>query len=259
VYLATGWLAGAPLAARWVAAASASVAPWTRLPAVAWPALPFLLQAAVALVLLDLGNYLVHWALHRWDVLWALHEAHHSSRELDWMATFRSHLLEQLLRRVLAPLGLVVLGVPAPAVGVAAAVFVAWAMLNHANVRLPFSGLESVLVTPRLHRLHHVPATTERNLGTVLTVWDRLRGTLVATEPAADAELGLPVGRDVYPQDWARQLVAPWRRRRPAASRTAWRVPAPTVSASSGDTPGSSRSPSSRASSVRRATSSSGR
>src|SRR5262249_28385782 len=126
-------------------------------------------------------------------------------------------------------------------------------------VRLPFAGLETVLVTPRLHRLHHVPATTERNLGTVLTVWDRLRGTLVVAEPAADAALGLPVGRDDYPQDWAGQLVAPWRRRRAAASRMAWRVPARTVSASSGGTPGSSRSPSSRESSARSATSSSAR
>jgi len=243
VYLVTGYVATAPLAAWYVAAASGWLAARTGLAAAVWPAVPFAAQALLALVAIDLGNYGAHWALHRSDVLWEFHKAHHSSRHLDWMATFRSHAIEQLLRRLVAPLLLVAAGVPAPAVAAAAAVFFAWAMLNHANVRLPLGWVEAVLVTPRLHRVHHVPATTERNLGTVFTWWDRLRGTLVAADPAPAAELGLPVERDTYPQDWAGQLVAPWRRRSPrrrsaASSGATWRSPAPTGSASSGSTPG---------------------
>ena len=249
VYLLTGFVAGAPLAAWYVAATSGWLAGRTGIPQVVWPAVPFAAQALVALVAIDLGNYAAHWALHRWDVLWAFHEAHHSSRHLDWMATFRSHAVEQVVRRLVAPLLLVAAGVPGPAVGVAAAIFFAWAMLNHANVRLPLGWVEPVLVTPRLHRVHHVRATTERNLGTVFTWWDRLRGTLVLGDPPPAAELGLPVGQDAYPRDWPGQLAAPWRRLRhaaegrsprprPAASSPTWRDPAPIGSASSGSTPG---------------------
>ena len=65
-------------------------------------------------------------------------------------------------------------------------------------------------MTPGFHRVHHVPRTAERNLGTVLTVWDALRGTLVRAQPAADVELGVPLETSSYPQDWLRQLVEPY-------------------------------------------------
>lgn len=117
---------------------------------------------------------------------------------------------EQLLRRALATLVLIAAGVPFPAVGIAAAIFFAWATFNHANLRLPLGRLECVLMTPRLHRVHHVSATTERNLGTVLTCWDRLRGSFLRADPPPDATFGLPRERRTYPQDWARQFVAPW-------------------------------------------------
>jgi sterol desaturase/sphingolipid hydroxylase (fatty acid hydroxylase superfamily) len=51
----------------------------------------------------------------------------------------------------------------------------------------------------------------ERNLGTVFTCWDRLRGTFVIADPPPEVRFGLPVERETYPQDWPRQLVAPWR------------------------------------------------
>ena len=137
---------------------------------------------------------------------------HHSSPTLDWLATFRSHLVEQALRRLVAPLLLILAGVPVDVAGSAAAIFVAWAILNHANLRLPLGALEPLLITPRLHRLHHLPATTERNLGTMLTLWDRLRGTLVAAEPARPYAFGMPGEHASYPEGWWRQLVEPVRR-----------------------------------------------
>jgi sterol desaturase/sphingolipid hydroxylase (fatty acid hydroxylase superfamily) len=216
VYLLTGYVAGGALTA-WCLAAVMRPAPDF------WAAVPAWAQVLLALVAIDLGNFAAHWLLHRVDALWVFHQAHHSSRQLDWLATFRSHAVEQLLRRVLAPLLLVLAGTPLPAVGTAAAIFLAWAVLNHANVRLPLGWLEGLFITPRLHRAHHVPATTERNLGTVLACWDRLLGTWVAADLAPDTPFGLPVDRDGYPQDWAGQLVAPWRRPAPPVRR---RLPA---------------------------------
>jgi sterol desaturase/sphingolipid hydroxylase (fatty acid hydroxylase superfamily) len=166
----------------------------------------------IALVALDAGNYAVHWLLHRVDALWEFHKVHHSSLELDWLATFRSHIVEQALRRLAAPLLLVLVGVPLDAVVAAGGVFMAWAVVNHANLRPAFGFLEPVFVTPRLHRLHHVPRTTERNLGTVLTVWDRLRGTLAVPADDAPSPLELPGERRPYPEGWATQLVEPLRR-----------------------------------------------
>jgi len=81
-----------------------------------WPVAPGIVQIACALVMIDLGNYVAHWCLHRVDSLWELHKVHHSSPTLDVMATFRSHVGEQLVRRVLAPAGVVMAGMPMNAV-----------------------------------------------------------------------------------------------------------------------------------------------
>ena len=209
VYLLTGYVAGASLALAYVAAASRALDTHLGLPRFAHAGAPRWLSVSLALVGLDLGNYLAHWLLHRVDWLWEFHKVHHSSPTLDWLATFRSHLVEQTIRRLVAPLLLVLAGFPLDAIALAAALFLAWAILNHSNLRLPLRLLEPILVTPRLHRLHHLPRTTERNLGTVFTLWDRLRGTLVVAEPAADAALGIPGDAGTYPQGWGRQLVQP--------------------------------------------------
>ena len=206
-YLVTGHVATAGVALGWVAVGGALVGRLgvPRLHMSRWLAVP------LAVVALDAGNYAAHWLLHRVDALWEFHKIHHSSPTLDWLATFRSHLVEQALRRLVAPLLLIVAGVPVDVAVSAAAIFVGWAVLNHANVRVPLGALEPLLITPRLHRLHHVPATTERNLGTMLALWDRLRGTLVAADPARAHSFGTGEP-EPYPEGWWRQLVEPVRR-----------------------------------------------
>jgi sterol desaturase/sphingolipid hydroxylase (fatty acid hydroxylase superfamily) len=212
LYLATGFV-GLGVLGGWYFTAAADHAAALGAPRAVWAALPFPVQVVVALVAIDLGNYLVHLLMHRSDFLWEFHKAHHSSLQLDGLAAFRSHIGEQVLRRALAPVVLVLAGVPVDAALTAAGVFTAWAMFIHSNLRLPLGVFEPVLITPRLHRVHHAVATAERNLGNVLTCWDRLLGTFVTTGPSADAPLGLPRERDTYPQTWGAQFVQPWRAR----------------------------------------------
>jgi lathosterol oxidase len=213
VYLGTGVVALGALTLDLVSLASRGLGE-IGLPRLDWAALPFPLVALIATMLVDLGNYASHSLLHRFDALWELHKVHHSSRTLDWLATFRSHILEQVVRRLVAPVGLILLGVPAWAVGVAAAVYTSWAALGHSNLKIDLRVLEPVFITPRLHRLHHVPHTTERNLGTIFSVWDRLRGTLVTDAGAALEPLGVPGEVESYPQGWLPQLLEPLRRMR---------------------------------------------
>jgi sterol desaturase/sphingolipid hydroxylase (fatty acid hydroxylase superfamily) len=171
---------------------------------------PFVLTVVIAVVLYDLGAYILHALLHRSDVLWGLHKVHHSSRTLDWLATFRAHILEHTLRNLMSPVLLILLGFPLTAVAMASALYGVWAALNHANVRLPLGFLEPLLITPRLHRLHHVPATGGRNLGTIFSVWDRLRSTLEVDPTAPLQPTGVSGAVETYPQTWPRQLVEPF-------------------------------------------------
>jgi len=208
-YLATGAVA-LGLALRH-AAVSLAAARGPAGPALA--ALPAPVALLLATVLYDLGAYATHLLLHRFDLLWRFHAVHHSSRTLDWLATFRGHAAEHALRHLASPVALLLLGFPIPVVAAASAIYTAWAALNHANLRVELRCLEPLFITPRLHRLHHVPGTSGRNLGTIFSLWDRMRGTLVADPGAPLAPLGVPGEIETYPQSWLPQLVEPLRRR----------------------------------------------
>jgi sterol desaturase/sphingolipid hydroxylase (fatty acid hydroxylase superfamily) len=183
----------------------APFATWAHNTAGRWALVP------IALFLMDGVNYAAHWSMHRADALWAFHKIHHSSRALDWMASFRAHIVDQVFRAVATTLSLMLIGIPLPSVALGSALWVAWSMFTHANLSIDLRWLEPVLVTPRLHRIHHVPEFSCDNLGTVFTLWDRLRGTLVHRDTTRDAPLGVPGEVDTYPQRLPAQTIAGFR------------------------------------------------
>jgi sterol desaturase/sphingolipid hydroxylase (fatty acid hydroxylase superfamily) len=203
----TGFVAGGSLAILYILAVSEWFGSGLGLPRLASINLPLWSSIPLALVALDLGNYVAHYYLHRSDLLWEFHKIHHSSLTLDWLATFRSHIVEQIFRRLIAPAALIIVGFPLNSVLIAGGVFIVWAMLNHSNLRLNLGPLETVLITPRLHRVHHLYKTSEKNLGTIFTFWDRLRGTFVFVETNEKSLFGN--GDAVYPQKWLSQLAEP--------------------------------------------------
>ena len=80
------------------------------------------------------------------------------------------------------------------------------------NLRINLRFLEPFLITPRLHRLHHLPETENRNLGTIFTFWDRLRGTFIIADASTDSIFGVANEVETYPQGWADQLIEPLKR-----------------------------------------------
>jgi sterol desaturase/sphingolipid hydroxylase (fatty acid hydroxylase superfamily) len=85
-------------------------------------------------------------------------------------------------------------------------------LLQHTSLVRTLGPLDSVLMTPRNHRVHH--ASNQRyldaNFGGTLVVWDRLFGTFVEeTEPAVfgitkplPGRGPLVVGAGGYPELW---------------------------------------------------------
>jgi sterol desaturase/sphingolipid hydroxylase (fatty acid hydroxylase superfamily) len=136
---------------------------------------PIWLQAAVVVVVLDFFFYVMHVAKHRWTWWWRLHETHHSSEELDFMAAARFHLLEKLLDRLVFLLPLTVLGADEPALLVWSTIDVFFGMLNHSNVRWRLGRpLIYVFNGPEMHLWHHAadPARRDCNFGNNLSVFD---------------------------------------------------------------------------------------
>lgn len=131
----------------------------------------------------DFALWCSHWGMHRFGVLWVWHSIHHSDPDMDASTGLRFHPIEGLWDQSVM-LGLVWLLQPSvdavvglQFLGIASNYFV------HANVALPMrmeSMLQWVLMTPGLHRPHHSieMAGQKGNYGIVLSVWDRMFGTL---------------------------------------------------------------------------------
>jgi sterol desaturase/sphingolipid hydroxylase (fatty acid hydroxylase superfamily) len=165
--------------------------------------MPFVLKLLIGVVLFDFVSFLVHRALHRYDLLWNIHKVHHSTLQLDGFATTRTHMIENMMRFVPPQALLFLLGMPVSVVAASVAIAAIYGVSNHSNLGLNLRWMEPVLVTPRLHRRHHIPATTQHNYGGVFTVWDRLFGTLVQIDTADSEVFGVPGEQNTYPQRFA--------------------------------------------------------
>lgn len=183
--------------------------------------LPPVLRLLAALALLDYTFYWWHRLLHGVPLLWRFHLVHHTDLDLDVMTAARFHVGEYALGAGFRVLQVLVIGSGPVATGLFEGLVVAAAAFHHANVRLPLAlerRLVRLLVTPRMHGIHHstVERETNSNWSTVLTVWDRLHDTLRLDVAQAAVTIGLPAYRDTRELVLGALLAMPFRRQRPA-------------------------------------------
>jgi sterol desaturase/sphingolipid hydroxylase (fatty acid hydroxylase superfamily) len=140
------------------------------------------LDVIATIAILSFASYTTHWIFHKTPWFWRVHRVHHFDTGVDVSTGLRHHPLELLLPLAIDVPTAIAFGLLPWAVityGTAEAML---ALFSHANIRLPPSldrMLRLVLVTPRIHAVHHsaYQPETDSNYGTVFTVWDRLFGT----------------------------------------------------------------------------------
>ena len=140
-----------------VTASTSTIAGLAAFPALkdAIQSLPVWAQFLIAVFVADLAQALLHRAYHNIPWLWRFHAVHHSSREMDWLAGSRIHIVEIVLTRSAVLLPLLVLGFSTPAVNAYVILVGLQAVLAHANLGIRFGWLEYLLVLPRYHHWHH--------------------------------------------------------------------------------------------------------
>ena len=131
-------------------------------------------SVVLSVVALDAVSYFWHRANHRFSWLWRWHLVHHADRAFQVTTALRFHPGELLLSLPVRLLAIAALGLPIMGVLLFELVFGAMNLLVHTNVALPrrMPALVSwLVVTPRMHRLHHARSLTfsNRNFGTVFT------------------------------------------------------------------------------------------
>ena len=187
--------------------------------------MPGWLEVVVGFLLMDLAFYYWHLANHRAPFLWRFHNVHHTDPELDVSTAFRFHFGEIALSSVFSVVQISLIGISPWAFAVYQAAFQAEVLFHHSNVRLPIGFeriLNKVVVTPRMHGIHHSQVRRENNsnFGTVFPWWDRLHRTLGLNIPQSEIVVGIPgysrPGDNTVPN----ALLMPFRKQ-----RDYWREP----------------------------------
>src|SRR6185295_17226800 len=120
--------------------------------------LPPLARGVLVFLLLDLAFYYWHRLNHEWPALWRLHNVHHCDPGLGASTSFRFHFGEVALSAVFRVVQVTVIGASFSAFAVYETAFQLNTVFHHSNVRLPIRlerWINRVLVTPRMHGIHH--------------------------------------------------------------------------------------------------------
>jgi sterol desaturase/sphingolipid hydroxylase (fatty acid hydroxylase superfamily) len=190
-----------------------------------WIEFPATMRFVIGFALLDLTFYYWHLANHKISFLWRFHNVHHIDRDLDVSTAFRFHFGEVAMSAGFRVLQILLLGVSPVNFAIYELVFQANTIFHHSNVRLPLMAerwLNRILVTPRMHGIHHSEIQRENNsnFSVVFPWWDGLHRTLRLNVPQSQIVIGIPAYPTAADDALGRTLIMPFRRQ-----RSYWRRP----------------------------------
>jgi sterol desaturase/sphingolipid hydroxylase (fatty acid hydroxylase superfamily) len=129
----------------------------------------------------DLYIYLFHRFQHSSKLFWRTHEAHHSGKQVDFLAGSRSHALEIIINQTIefAPI-IILLGPDSPVVPIKAMLDAMFGIFIHANINVKLGKFKYFFNSPELHLWHHAnyKEVFHANFSTKFSMWDYLFGTI---------------------------------------------------------------------------------
>lgn len=137
-------------------------------------------QVLFFLVTHDLYIYLFHRWQHSSKILWRTHEAHHSGKQVDFMAGARSHVVEIIINQTIEFAPIVIMGAHPEVIPIKALLDAVQGMFIHANINVKLGRFKYFFNTPELHLWHHANyrEVFHANFSTKFSVWDYLFGTV---------------------------------------------------------------------------------
>jgi sterol desaturase/sphingolipid hydroxylase (fatty acid hydroxylase superfamily) len=190
---------------------------------------PPLVQVVLALVSLDYTLYLWHVLTHRVAWLWRFHVVHHADLDLDASTALRFHAGELALSVPWRVCQILLIGVSPFALALWQGLLLLSTLFHHSNLELPLAverWLVRLIVTPRMHGIHHSTRDEEinSNWSNGLTLWDRLHGTLRLNVRQREITIGVASYRSPAEVDLGRMLRLPFTHRPPSSSTVEPRV-----------------------------------
>lgn len=173
---------------------------------------PLWIQCLAALIIGDFLLYWIHRLFHR-RRLWPFHAVHHSSSQLDWLSTFRSHPVNEIVGNLFLTAPFLLLGFSPSASFLSPALLGLYTIFVHSDVNWTFGPLRYVFVSPAFHRWHHskTPEAIDKNFASLLPLWDLLFHTSWFPQDQAPSNFGI---HQPIPSTWWGQMLHPFRNHR---------------------------------------------
>ncbi|MGI9545316.1 MAG: sterol desaturase family protein [Cyclobacteriaceae bacterium] len=177
--------------------------------------IPIWIELLIAILFMDfVGQYSVHYLLHRIKWMWKFHMIHHSDTKVDATTGTRHHPGDYVMREIFALLAVVIIGAPFAFYVVYRIASVFFTYFSHANINMPKGidkALSFVFVTPNMHKFHHhfERPWTDTNFGNMFSFWDRIFGTFVYDNPKKIV-YGLDVLDEKLDEDVGYQFKVPF-------------------------------------------------
>ncbi len=177
-----------------------SLAAWsesTRFGVLQLVTLPSSARLVLGFLLMDLSFYYWHRINHEWPLLWRFHNVHHCDPDMDVTTSFRFHFMEVLYSTGFRAVQVLLIGVSPVTYAVYEICFSCETVFHHSNLRLPVAVermLNKVIVTPRMHGIHHsfVTEETNSNYSTIFRWWDSIHGSLNLGISQSEVTIGVP-------------------------------------------------------------------
>jgi sterol desaturase/sphingolipid hydroxylase (fatty acid hydroxylase superfamily) len=130
-------------------------------------------------IALDFAGYWNHRLSHKINVFWNQHVIHHSSEEFNLACALRQSISNIFGYFPILLIPAAILGIPQYVIATLAPIHLFAQFWYHTQHIGKLGWLEYIIVTPSQHRVHHAinPEYIDKNLGQILSVWDRLFGT----------------------------------------------------------------------------------
>ncbi len=133
----------------------------------------------IAFFAIDFAGYWNHRLSHKINFFWNQHIIHHSSEEFNLACALRQSISNLLGYFPLFLIPAALFGVPTEVIAILAPIHLFAQFWYHTRHIGKMGWLEYVIITPSQHRVHHAinPEYIDKNLGQILSIWDRWFGT----------------------------------------------------------------------------------
>jgi sterol desaturase/sphingolipid hydroxylase (fatty acid hydroxylase superfamily) len=181
-----------------------------------WP-LPYWAKISATVIVFDFFLYVWHLLNHVMPLFWRFHRVHHSDLNMDVSTASRFHIGELALSAIIR-IGLIFfLGADLFGVALFESLIVLTSQFQHSSLTIPswFERYYWILfVPPSMHRIHHSVIINERNTnyGTILSLWDRLLGTLLKNVDQGRILIGMGAYRRPERLNFQHLMIMPFTR-----------------------------------------------